>query len=203
MLYELQYKCYHWCIFQKKTWTNTWNAHRWSQQLNMLEQEIILHRLHTDCLHDIALVKFLVNTCMITEMATVYLTLWKKQETVSDQNLIVVTPTCTGIMPLTSVKLFRIFIHACRGVLLSSKRPKETNINLHMINPTQMILYLFFINLHTTLFFQYRNEKSIVYKMGYPEVSHVGHCRKKSSGRMTNTLKNYLNHNKYWLCYRF
>lgn len=36
-----------------------------------------------------------------------------------------------------------------------------------------MILYLFFIILHTTLFFQYQDEKNIVYKMGFPEVSHV------------------------------
>jgi len=59
-----------------------------------------------------------------------------------------------------------------------------TNINLHMINPPQMILYLVFVTLHTTLFFQYQDEKSIVYRMGFPEVSHVGHCRKKSAGRM-------------------
>lgn len=131
-----------------------------------------------DCLHDIALVKFLVNIHMITKMATAYLTLWKIQETVSDQNLILVTPTRPEITPLMSVKSFWIFTHTSRVLLLISKQPKEANINVHMINPPQIILYLFFIILHT-LFFQYQDEKNIVHKTGFLEVSHVGHCRKK------------------------
>lgn len=73
---------------------------------------------------DMALLKFLVTPCRITEMVTACLTLGKTQDTVSDQNLILVTPACTGIESLTPVKSFWTFIHTL-GVLLSSKQPKR------------------------------------------------------------------------------
>lgn len=177
--------------------TNTWNAHRSSQQLNTLEQEITQQ---TDCLHDMALVKRLVNVCVITKMATAYLTLWKKQGIETDQNIILVLPTCNGITSITSAKLFWILMHVSRVLLPRSKQPKVTNSNLHMINPPRMILYLFLISLHTLNFCNIRMRDALF--MSFPEVSHVGHCRKKSSGRMTST-ENCLNHNKYWLCYLF
>lgn len=169
---------------------------KYSLMESAVEQEI---RQQTDCLHDMALVKFPANICMITAMTTAYLTLWNIQETASDQKYNLSDTNMHLNDALTSVKLFCILHHTSRVLLLSSKQSKETNWNLHMINPPK----LSFIIPHITLFFQYRDEKSIVYKMGFSAVSHVGHCRKKSSGNMTNILRDCHNHNKYWLCYHF
>lgn len=107
----------------------------------------------------------------------------KKQDTVSDQNLIWVTPKPTGMKSLTPVESFWTFIHTF-GALLRSNQPEETNINLHVINNLHFILQFYFIILHTTFFFNTRMRKTLFIKRVFPEVSHVEHWRKNSSGRM-------------------